>query len=128
MMSFDMPRIAVDRDYIQSPLNANFPKAGNGASIHEPDDLGTGKVSPEDICLTIPIEVSDTNDGPAWPDISKRAGAGDGRPIHEPDHHISRITAPENVGLSIAVEVSRSDDGPVCSQVSDGGEAIDADS
>src|SRR3954471_19124878 len=105
MKSLDIPCIALDRNYIQSPLNANFLRAGNGASVHEPDNLCAFEVAPEDVGFPVPIEVTRTDDGPEIRNIGDRAIVNDAAPIHQPHGHTPCGVTPEDIRLPIAVKV-----------------------
>src|SRR6185436_18114477 len=119
MKSFDVPRISVVEDYIQTdvhqvPLDANLPKSGNSRSVHEPDDLVgeelglSADVVPQDVVFPISVEVPDSTDGPTRIDRPDQSVADDGASIHQPHGDISSGVMPEDVGFSISVKVSDS--------------------
>jgi hypothetical protein len=97
MKNFDMRRIAIHRNYIQSPLNANFLKIGNGASVHEPDDLCALKIAPKNIGLAVSIEVTGSDDGPDIEDIRDKTTIGDAGTVHQPHGYTPSGVTPQDV-------------------------------
>src|SRR5262244_1203830 len=85
------------------------------------------RCAPEDVGLSISVEVSSADDGPARPNVGNGSSAGDADSVHQPHGDVPRNRTPEDVGLSIAVEISSAGDGPAGPYVCDGSAASDAE-
>src|SRR5207247_5270204 len=90
--------------------------ARHGGAVHEPDRVLTGRaVAPQDVGLTVSVEVSDSRDAPVEIPLRRELSASlEGGSVHEPDRVLAgRAVAPQDVGLAVSVEVSDSGNAPV---------------
>ena len=98
------------------PTWAGAPLERDSCSVHNPD-VGppSGGLLPEDVCLTISIEVTNAFDPPVRADLGRSATGGkDSCSIHHPDvGPSSGGLLPEDICLAISIEITNAFDLPV---------------
>src|SRR6516164_7418745 len=84
----------------------------DAGAVHLPDGRRAVAALPEQVALSVAVEVAGADQVPGRAGIGKRRTADDAGAVHLPDRRGAVVVLPQQVALSVAVEVDGADQVP----------------